>query len=150
MAIKVPKNRYIGFCIYCGSKKSLSDEHIIPFALSGEFTLTSASCEKCRKRTNLFETPVLRGLFYDYRFFKGHQSRTKFKDFNPVREYLIRTKEGNEEKRRLHLNQVGLYFVLPEFEEPKFLTGNKDVGVRLTKRVVEFTAKPKPHNIPLI
>lgn len=48
----------------------------------------------------------------------------------------------------MHLNQVGLHFVLPEFEKPKFLTGDTSAGVKLTGRVVEFTAKPRPHNIP--
>lgn len=142
------ENKYIGFCIYCRSKKLLSDEHIIPFALSGKFTLSSASCEKCRRITNSFEAPVLRGLFYDYRFFKGHWSRSKFKDFNPLREYVVKTKDGRIEKRELHLNQVGLHFFLPEFEQPKFLTGDDSPGVKLTSRVPHFFAKPKSHNVP--
>lgn len=140
-------SRHIGYCIYCGSKKCLSKEHIVPCALSGEKTLVRASCEICRKITNSFEQPVLRGLFYDYRFLKGLRSRTKMKDFNPIKEYVVKTKDGRKELRKLHLNQVGIHFFLPEFKEPRFITGIKDEGVGFW-RIAEFSARPKHHNVP--
>lgn len=50
----------IGKCIYCGSTEGeLSKEHIIPFALNGEWILYKASCSQCRNITSSFETEVL-------------------------------------------------------------------------------------------
>jgi hypothetical protein len=37
----------VGFCIYCGSKENLSEEHIIPFGLGGNLILPASSCGKC-------------------------------------------------------------------------------------------------------
>jgi len=77
-------SRTVNFCVYCSSKDELSDEHIIPFALSGSYILVNGSCEDCRKITNSFEQPLLRGLFYDYRAYSGLKSRTKLKGFEPI------------------------------------------------------------------
>jgi len=38
----------IGFCISCGAKRDLSEEHIIPFGLGGNLILPDASCPQCR------------------------------------------------------------------------------------------------------
>jgi hypothetical protein len=50
----------VGRCIYCGSTDSLSDEHIIPFALGGDLILPEASCSCCRKITGQFEQTCCR------------------------------------------------------------------------------------------
>lgn len=50
----------IGVCIYCGSNKQLSDEHVVPFALGGKLILHKASCESCRRITGAIEQRLLR------------------------------------------------------------------------------------------
>ena len=47
-------------CIYCGATSGLSDEHVIPFALEGEFVLRNASCKACGDKTSRIELKVLR------------------------------------------------------------------------------------------
>ena len=38
----------VGFCIYCGAKDNLGEEHIIPFGLGGNLILpAAASCIQC-------------------------------------------------------------------------------------------------------
>jgi hypothetical protein len=52
----------IGRCIYCGTDDNrLSDEHIIPSALNGEWVLNAASCQKCADVTSHIELRLLRG-----------------------------------------------------------------------------------------
>jgi hypothetical protein len=53
----------IGVCIYCGAAgPDLSDEHIVPYALNGNWVLPKASCAKCAYITGqLIEQRVLRG-----------------------------------------------------------------------------------------
>jgi hypothetical protein len=51
-----PRNPFLypepGRCIYCGDDKAdLTEEHIIPFALDGEWAIPEASCSKCAKLT---------------------------------------------------------------------------------------------------
>jgi hypothetical protein len=57
----------VGRCIYCGatsysadSTRPLAEEHIIPFALSGELVLPEASCRACEVAINTFEQPLLK------------------------------------------------------------------------------------------
>ncbi len=37
----------VGFCIYCGAKDNLGEEHIIPLGLGGNLILPAASCPTC-------------------------------------------------------------------------------------------------------
>ncbi len=39
----------IGRCIYCGGRKGLLDEHIIPYGLGGNLVLPEASCKDLRQ-----------------------------------------------------------------------------------------------------
>jgi hypothetical protein len=50
---------HIGRCVYCGDTSDLSDEHIIPLGLGGEWQLLKASCRRHRDLTSAFETQVL-------------------------------------------------------------------------------------------
>lgn len=52
----------VGRCIYCGSADKLSDEHIIPYALGGEWLLPKASCSECSKITSAFEGEFARTI----------------------------------------------------------------------------------------
>lgn len=50
----------INECIYCGNTNELSDEHIIPYSLGGEWELKNASCVECCKATTLIERHIAR------------------------------------------------------------------------------------------
>ncbi|WP_333796849.1 hypothetical protein [Rheinheimera sp.] len=68
----------INHCIYCGNEKdALSDEHIIPFGLNGNFVLPKSSCAECAKITSEFERKVLRGFLDNGRRAMGVSSRHK-------------------------------------------------------------------------
>jgi hypothetical protein len=62
-----------GLCIYCGEEPTgiLSREHIVPVGFGGGLILLSASCEKCRRKTEAFETTCLRKSFFPYRYHFG-------------------------------------------------------------------------------
>lgn len=66
----------IGTCIYCGEKKGLSDEHIIPYGLGGKLVLKKASCQSCAKITSNLELRLLRGQWRPYRKILGIESRS--------------------------------------------------------------------------
>jgi hypothetical protein len=77
----MPEIRYgpVGKCIYCGAlpPEVLTDEHIIPLALDGEYLLPKASCKPCEKITGRFEGIVLRGGLRPIKERRGFKSRTK-------------------------------------------------------------------------
>jgi hypothetical protein len=66
----------IGVCIYCGEKKGLSDEHIIPYGLGGKLVLKKASCKSCAKITAKLEQTLLRGHWWPYRKILNIQTRS--------------------------------------------------------------------------
>jgi hypothetical protein len=62
MARKGEVIKEIGRCIYCGDTESLTDEHIIPFALGGNLVLAKASCPACQVKTSATERMVARQM----------------------------------------------------------------------------------------
>jgi hypothetical protein len=68
---------HIGECIYCGQAESLSDEHVVPLGLNGNFVLRAASCETCRQITSRFETALLRGGFRSAREALQYRTRSR-------------------------------------------------------------------------
>jgi hypothetical protein len=67
-------HQFVDRCIYCGSTKQLSNEHIIPINLGGNYVLYRASCESCRLKIHPIETKCL-GYFRDIRYRQGIGSR---------------------------------------------------------------------------
>lgn len=68
-----------GICIYCGSTDQLSDEHIVPFSLGGNWVLPKASCGRCSRITQKIEqicTSERYGMFYSLRVALQLQSRS--------------------------------------------------------------------------
>lgn len=53
----------IGRCIYCGATEELSDEHIIPYSLVGDYVFKKASCSACARITSREELWAARGVF---------------------------------------------------------------------------------------
>jgi hypothetical protein len=72
----------IGRCIYCGSTEGLSDEHIIPYSLAGDFVFRDASCGRCRDITSRDELHCARGIFGALRI--AHEFPTRRKNERPT------------------------------------------------------------------
>jgi hypothetical protein len=54
--------RSLDRCIYCGDTDGLSDEHIVPAGLNGQYVLENASCERCRVEIGRFEGRYLNSI----------------------------------------------------------------------------------------
>jgi hypothetical protein len=71
--------RPVGQCIYCGATQTalapLTDEHVIPYALNGNWVLPRASCRKCAVITGAVEHEVLRGELWHLRAALNFQTR---------------------------------------------------------------------------
>ncbi|MCT8124808.1 hypothetical protein H1D31_01990 [Alishewanella sp. BS5-314] len=77
-----PKEKFdsIGKCIYCHSASdALSEEHIIPYGLNGNFVLSEASCKVCAAITSKFEEKVLKGFMEKGRQALGLKTRRRSK-----------------------------------------------------------------------
>lgn len=74
-----PIRKYIPVhvCIYCGEKENLSDEHIIPFALGGNWLLPKSSCRECSQLTSEFERTCLRIILGPTRLHLNFPTRRK-------------------------------------------------------------------------
>jgi hypothetical protein len=75
---EIPAKRYspVGKCIYCRSTKPpLTDEHIVPYALNGNWVLPKASCTQCSAITSSIERAVLRGELLNLRAYLNFQTR---------------------------------------------------------------------------
>jgi hypothetical protein len=67
----------IGRCIYCGAKERLSDEHIIPYSLAGDYVFREASCAACAEITSREELWAARGVFGPLREAHGFPRRKR-------------------------------------------------------------------------
>lgn len=84
----------VGWCIYCGSTESLTDEHIVPLALNGTGILPKSSCVPCARITGAFEQRVLRGVLWPIRVATKMKSRSKHKDAPRCRSIEVTNAEG--------------------------------------------------------
>lgn len=81
------RHRYppVKYCIYCGTREGpFSDEHIVPFALNGNWVLPKASCSTCQAIIQKYEDRCLQHMFKPLRTRLGMQSRTQKKEFVDV------------------------------------------------------------------
>ena len=74
-----PQKTYaaVDCCIYCGTNKELSDEHIIPLGLGGRWVLPRSSCAKCAKKTGAFERTCQRTMFGPLRMYYDLPTRRR-------------------------------------------------------------------------
>jgi HNH endonuclease len=110
-------------CIYCGATDDLTDEHIIPLALGGNYVLPNASCVNCAKITAAFERRVLRGFMLDGRTAAAYPTRRPRERplFLPLR---VERGEIVEEINIPPQEHPGFLF-LPRLERPSALTGRQ-------------------------
>lgn len=74
--VKLNSSPPVNQCIYCGSTFQLTDEHVVPYGLSGQLVLPKSSCRSCAAITCRLEQKLLRGHWWPYRQFLGLKSRT--------------------------------------------------------------------------
>jgi HNH endonuclease len=68
--------RPVGQCIYCGSTQTpLTDEHVVPYALNGNWVLPKASCKDCSVITGRVEQEILREELWHLRTALNFQTR---------------------------------------------------------------------------
>jgi hypothetical protein len=113
----------VGCCIYCGATKDLTDEHIIPLALGGNYVLPDASCIACAAITSEFEGRVLRGFMLDARTVGDYPTRHAKK--RPTSLPLRVERSGIFEQVDLPPKEHPGLLHLPIFEPPDALTGRR-------------------------
>ena len=85
-SIANPEQRYtaVESCIYCGrlatSQVKLTDEHIIPMSFGGNLVLPKASCFRCQKTINKFETVMFEAMLKTSRHHMRLSGRHKIKE----------------------------------------------------------------------
>jgi len=111
----------IGRCVYCGATDDLSDEHVIPYGLSGDLKLNDASCPRCRDVTSKLEGALLRGHWRAQRQYLGLKSR-RSKEVVPDLPVTVHTANGETVAALLPMKSqsIGLLFA---FHAPTILDG---------------------------
>jgi hypothetical protein len=123
-----------GVCIYCGRADiPLSDEHVVPFGLSGAIILPKASCLSCARITGpLVEGAALRGALFHLR--NKYKLPTRRPKERPDR-FKLKIYSNDKSFRYAYLPTSELPFAswaLPDFGWPSFLTNRPpDEGARL-------------------
>ena len=120
-------SKYIGKCIYCGSVEDLSDEHIIPYGLAGNLTLTKASCKKHRDITSIFEGEVLRKQFILVRSTQNYPTRHKSRRPKYF-EFAV-----NKETKKIPVQDCPAMFMMLGFLQPRCISNyGYDKGIYAT------------------
>lgn len=104
-----------GQCIYCQEQSnSLTEEHVVPAGLGGVRTLPAASCEKCRKITQEFETTALRHVLGPGRYWLGVPARRKQKRPESWPAYR-RVDSGSDQRVMIPLSGLPFFLCMPTF-----------------------------------
>lgn len=122
-----------GGCIYCGSTRNLSIEHVIPFGFGGDFALPGASCGACRDVTSLIEQRVMEEQFTGPRLAIGYPSRhARTRGSTPSFPAIIGvTVDGSKMPISFPDGQHPTLLWLPQYELPGYLSGKKVRGINV-------------------
>lgn len=133
----------VGYCIYCGSMNKLSDEHIIPYGLSGTVVLPKSTCKECAEITGKQELEVLRKYMQQVRAYLPTKSRSKHK--MAPSEYELGVMRGEvEELEQFPLNEYPIKLPFPLFSPPAFLNSYEYTnGIRMEGMVHVSFGGPK-------
>lgn len=137
-----------GFCIYCGSNKQLSREHVVPYTLGGTLTITEGSCESCRKKTHAFETDVLTGPMRMVRYIQNLPSSTKHRSVPKTVELFIKLGDDTEQRIELPIAKAPILLAFYEFGEPKYLDPSRGANLE-TGGVVNGSYGQDPNQVLL-
>lgn len=112
----------VGRCIYCGCEQGpFSDEHVVPYGLSGTFVLPKSSCSRCADTTSKLEMRLLRGHWWPYRQFLGLKSR-RSKQLLPDLQVTIENANGDRLPAQLPMSQHSFAMVF-YLAPPTILSG---------------------------
>lgn len=118
----------VGRCIYCGSTTYLPGgggpphtEHVIPFSLSGGLELPEASCRRCERAVNPWETKLIRGALLGCRTHLGLDTRNP-KD-RPKALTLIDPRTTPERKVKVPIEDYPANLLLVQFDTPHIISG---------------------------
>ncbi len=112
----------IGHCIYCGSDRKLSREHIIPFGLGGNLVFTDASCDQCARVTSDFERYCLRNMFLAARTHMNLPTRKRKERPKTLRLSYFKN-EGDHEWLDIPVSDHPYAVVLPVIQPPTLFSG---------------------------
>ena len=113
----------IGRCIYCGATDKLTNEHIIPLAIGGDFILPKSSCRACAKLINReIENPILNEEMKAFRTFQNLPTRRP--RLRP-KTYDLRNRDGIVIK--IPASEYYGPFPLYKFKQPRILSGKEPV-----------------------
>lgn len=110
----------VGRCIYCGSKDALSDEHIIPFALGGNYVLPKSSCPQCSRLTARIENFCLRTMFGPLRMKLGLPTRRP-KERPETLPIILRYSDGSQTKLEVPIDEYPFALGMLELQPARIL-----------------------------
>lgn len=116
-------------CVYCGSTKQLSREHVVPYALGGMLTILDGSCEKCRRRTHSFETDVLTGPMRMVRYIQNLPSSSKHQNVPKVVSLEVTASDGGKKTIEVPTEKAPIFLAFYEFGEPKYFDASRGVNL---------------------
>ena len=119
----------VGRCIYCGTTEGrLTEEHILPFGLHGNFVLPEASCDACAEVTAKVEGQVLRGFLERGRLGLGLGSRHKKRKRPTSLPTTLISPDGSVAENDLPILDSVQVIHLPVFIPPLILGGVPKYG----------------------
>lgn len=108
-------------CIYCGARDvRLTDEHVVPYSLGGQYVLERASCDICADITKRFEQDVARELWGDARAAYNAPTRRKKERATEV---VLKDPKGLESDLTVPVNDYPAVFVFYEMSRAGILEG---------------------------
>ncbi len=120
-------------CIYCGSQDNLTNEHIIPYGLSGDLVLKNGSCSSCAEITSKLEGRLLRGHWLAYRQLLRLKTRRPNKQPKDV-EIKVKQNTGHEFSAIIPIEQYPIVMIV-EFDPPSILKGIYKTGLPYASRM---------------
>lgn len=133
-----PTERFdaVGQCIYCSATSGLTDEHIVPAAIDGNWVLPTSSCIRCAEITSGFESQYLNSIRVLRSGLSLGSRRRKTKPRTaPINVVL----QDGESLAHVPLNEHPLEIGLPVFVEPGCLRSGDPITFSPTKiQVITF------------
>jgi hypothetical protein len=130
-------------CIYCGTQHDvLSDEHVVPYGLSGNLVLPKSSCSACAVITSKLEMKLLRGHWWPYRQFLGLKSR-RSKQNLPELEVTIEHADGAKTAATLPMSKHSFAMEF-HLAPPTILAGRLNADVPYAAKVFMRTLGSMP------
>ena len=113
-------------CIYCGSKDSLTREHIVPYSAGGRWVLPKASCSRCAKVTGKFEGEFARTILGPLRML--YQFPTRRPKERPKHLPLkVKYKQDSDWEEAFVDRELCPFLIgLPLYPEPSIISGSTE------------------------